>query len=96
MNPTRHVLRLCRAEACQTMGCEIIIAHVEKRLGIKLGETTPDGGLTVQAIYCLGNCSHSPAAMLDGKPYGRVTPEVADLLMTRCGVILRGWSPPGC
>jgi formate dehydrogenase subunit gamma len=79
--PGRHVLKLCRAEACQSMGCEKTIGHIEKRLGIKLGETTPDGTFTIQAIYCLGNCALSPAAMLDGKPYGRVTPEVADFLV---------------
>jgi formate dehydrogenase subunit gamma len=79
--PGRHVLRLCRAEACQSMGCDRTIRHVETRLGVKLGETTPDQMFTVEAVYCLGNCALSPAGMLDGKPYGRVTPEVADFLM---------------
>jgi formate dehydrogenase subunit gamma len=79
--PGRHVLKLCRAEACQSMGCEKTIEHVEKRLGVKLGGTTEDESFTVEAVYCLGNCSLSPAAMLDGKPYGRVTPQVADFLV---------------
>jgi formate dehydrogenase subunit gamma len=79
--PGRHVLRICRAEACQSMGCESLVNHVEKRLGVKLGETTADQTFTVEAVYCLGNCALSPSAMLDGKPYGRVSPQVADFLI---------------
>jgi formate dehydrogenase subunit gamma len=79
--PGRHVLKLCRAESCQAMGCDHTIQHVEKKLGVKLGETTPDESFTIEAVYCLGNCALSPAAMLDGKPYGRVTPAVADFLL---------------
>jgi len=77
----KHVLKLCRAEACQSMGCESLIDHVERRLRVKLGETSTDGGFTVEAVYCLGNCALSPAAMLDGKLYGRVSPEFADGLI---------------
>jgi formate dehydrogenase subunit gamma len=63
------------------MGCERLVAHVEKRLDVRLGETTADGSFTVEPVYCLGNCALSPAAMLDGKPYGRVSPQVADFLI---------------
>jgi len=77
----RHVLRVCRAEACQSMGCEALVRHLEKRLGIQLGETTADRSLTVEQVFCLGNCALSPAVMLDGEPYGRVSPEVADFLV---------------
>ena len=76
-----HDLQICRAEACQSMGCEALVEHVEKRLGIKLGETTPDRALSVRAVYCLGNCALSPSVMLDGKPYGRVSNQVADFLI---------------
>ena len=79
--PGRHMLRICRAEACQSMGCDALVAHVEKRLGVKLGETTADRSFTVEPVYCLGNCALSPSAMLDGKPYGRVSPQVADFLI---------------
>jgi formate dehydrogenase subunit gamma len=79
--PGRHVLRLCRAEACQSMGCEQTIRHVEDRLGAKLGHTTGDNGFTLEPVYCLGNCALSPAVMLDGKLYGRVSPEIADFLI---------------
>ena len=77
----RHVLQICRAEACQSMGCNPLIEHVEKRLGVRLGETTPDGNFTLRPIYCLGNCALSPAVMLDGQPYGRVSAAVADSLI---------------
>lgn len=79
--PGRHMLRMCRAEACQSMGCEKTIRHVENRLGAKLGQTTEDASFTVEAVYCLGNCALSPAVMLDGKLYGRVSPDVADFLI---------------
>jgi formate dehydrogenase subunit gamma len=77
----RHVLKMCRAESCQAMGCDSVIEHVEKKLDLKLGETTADGALTVEAVYCLGNCALSPNVMLDGKPYGRVSKDVADFLV---------------
>ena len=77
----RHVLKMCRAEACQSMGCDSVIEHVEKRLDIKLGGTTADGALTVEAIYCLGNCALCPSVMLDGKLYGRASKDVVDFLV---------------
>jgi formate dehydrogenase subunit gamma len=80
-SPGKHVLKMCRAESCQAMGCEGTIRHVENRLGVRLGETTEDGSFTVDAVYCLGNCALSPAVMLDGKLYGRVSREVADFLI---------------
>lgn len=63
------------------MGCEKMIRHVENRLGVKLGATTEDRSFTVEAVYCLGNCALSPAVMLDGKLYGRVSSDVADFLI---------------
>ena len=77
----RHLLRICRAEACQSMGCDRLIAHVEERTGMKLGTTAADRSLTIEAVYCLGNCALSPAIMLDDKLYGRVSPAVADALI---------------
>jgi formate dehydrogenase subunit gamma len=79
--PGRHVLRICCAESCQSMGCDALIDHVEKKAGVKLGETTPDGSLTIEQVFCLGNCALSPAVMMDGEPYGRVSPGVADFLV---------------
>ncbi|NNM57697.1 formate dehydrogenase subunit gamma [Acidocella sp.] len=68
----RHVLKLCRAEACQSMGSEANAAHLLHRLGLGWGETTPDGRLTVEAVYCLGLCACAPNAMLDGEVHGRL------------------------
>ena len=72
---------------------------MEKRLGVKLGETTSDGSLTVEQVFCLGNCALSPAVMLDGEPYGRVSPEVADFLIDdarRTPVSVRVYVPRDC
>jgi len=79
--PGRHLLQVCRAEACQSMGCEALVEHVEQRLGVSLGETTPDGAFTTDTVYCLGNCSLSPSVLLDGFIFGRVTPDLADRLI---------------
>lgn len=79
--PGRHMLEICRAEACQSMGCDSLIGHVRRRLKVELGQTTADGAFTVREVFCLGNCALSPAAMLDGKLYGRVSPATADRLI---------------
>ncbi len=68
----RHVLKLCRAEACQSMGAETLSAALLDRLGLSWGGTTPDGRLTVEPIYCLGLCATAPSALLDGEPHGRL------------------------
>jgi formate dehydrogenase subunit gamma len=79
--PGRHILRICRAEACQSMGCEALVQHIETRLGASLGQTTPDGAFSLEAVYCLGNCALSPAVMLDGRLYGQVSPHRADTII---------------
>ena len=79
--PGKHILKICRAESCQAMGCENLIRHIEGKAGFQLGETAPDRSLTMEAVYCLGNCAFSPALMLDGELYGRVSPAVADVLL---------------
>ncbi len=68
----RHVLKLCRAEACQSMGGDALAARACARLGIEWGETTGDGRITLDPIYCLGLCATAPAAMIDGKLVGRL------------------------
>jgi formate dehydrogenase subunit gamma len=70
--PGRHVLKLCRAEACQSMGGAAIADALLLRLGISWGGTTRDQGLTVEPVYCLGLCACAPAALLDGEPLGRI------------------------
>lgn len=72
--PGRHTVRLCRAEACQAMGADRLIEHAQAELGIGFHETTPDGAFTLEPAFCLGQCACSPAMMIDGDVYGRVTP----------------------
>lgn len=79
--PALRRLQVCRAEACQAMGSERLAAHICKQLGVDFGATTADGAVALEAVYCLGNCACSPAVMLDGKLYGRVTAERLDALL---------------
>ena len=68
----RHVLKLCQAEACQSMGSDAIAARMKALLGIGFHETTKDGAVTLEPVYCLGLCACSPSAMLDGEVIGRL------------------------
>ncbi|OAN78006.1 formate dehydrogenase subunit gamma [Jannaschia sp. EhC01] len=70
-----RVLKICRAEACQAMGANAMSEKVLTALGLGWHETTPDGAITVEPIYCLGLCACAPAAMIDGRVKGRVTAE---------------------
>ncbi len=81
--PGRHTLRLCRAEACQAMGANALVAQAEKRLRAGLGATTLDGKVSLAAVYCLGNCACAPALMLDGELIGRVDAARLDQLLDR-------------
>jgi formate dehydrogenase subunit gamma len=77
----RHVLKICRAESCQSMGAERLVEHLAQVHRLGLGTTSADGGLTVEAVYCLGHCALSPAAMLDGEPMARLSTEVLDAVV---------------
>lgn len=68
----RHVLKICRAEACQSMGSEAQAQKFLEKLSLEWGGTTPDGRLTVESVYCLGLCACAPSAMLDGDLHARV------------------------
>ncbi len=81
----RHVLKLCRAESCQARGGDALAARAGERLGVSFGETTMDGRVTLQAVYCLGLCSVSPSAMFDGKVVGRLDEETLDRLLAEAG-----------
>ncbi len=74
----RHVLKLCRAEACQSMNSEALAQKVLDRFDLDWGETTPDGRVTVEPIYCLGLCASAPSALLDGEPMARLSPQSID------------------
>ena len=77
----RHVLKLCRAEACQAAGGDALAARAEARLGVSLGNTTADERVTLEPIYCLGLCATAPSAMLDGRLVGRLDEKRLDALV---------------
>jgi len=79
--PGRHTIQLCRAEACQSMNARELEAHASQRLGVGFHETTADGRFSFEPVYCLGNYACSPAVMIDGDLYGRVTPERFDEIL---------------
>jgi formate dehydrogenase subunit gamma len=70
--PGRLTLQVCRAEACQSVGAESFVAQLEQWLGIKVGGTTPDGSITLDQVFCLGNCALGPSAQINGRVYGRL------------------------
>jgi formate dehydrogenase subunit gamma len=77
----RHILKLCRAEACQAAGGDVLAARAEARLGITIGNTTADERVTLEPIYCLGLCATAPSAMLDGRVVGRLNEARIDALI---------------
>jgi formate dehydrogenase subunit gamma len=77
----KHMLRICRAESCQAVGANELLRHAESALKTSLHGTSADGSVTLEAVYCLGNCALSPAVELDGMVYGRVSPERLDALL---------------
>lgn len=81
----RHVLKLCRAEACQSMQGDALAEQVLRHFGVAWGGTTPDGHLTVEATYCLGLCACAPSALLDGEPRGRLTADSIAALIEEIG-----------
>lgn len=83
--PGRHVVKLCRAEACQSMGGRELEAHVKSCLGTDEDGETASGDYTLEPVYCLGNCACAPAVMIDGKLHGRVTQEKFDALIETKG-----------
>ena len=81
----RHVLKLCRAEACQAMGGDRLGDRAKSRLGIDFHQTTADGAITLEPVFCLGLCSTAPAAMLDGAVHGRLDAYGLDTLLAEVG-----------
>lgn len=74
----KRIVKLCRAEACQSMGCEDLVHHLEAEHGIAIDTTSKSGHLTVETVYCLGNCALGPAALIDGALIGRVDQDLLD------------------
>ncbi len=77
----KHVILLCSSVSCWAVGYDQIRAHIEDRLKIHFGETTPDGQYTILPIACLGDCDHAPAMMIDNDLYHDLTPESTDAVL---------------
>lgn len=77
----RHVVKVCRAEACQSMKGNELAEAAQKSLKVKFGETTSDGAITLEAVYCLGLCATSPSLLVDERPMGRMTPQKFEALV---------------
>lgn len=69
----RRVVQICAAESCKSVGGDALMAHAEERLACKSHHTRPDGGVTLEPIYCLGLCAMSPAMLIDDRPYARMS-----------------------
>ncbi|MBN9016982.1 MAG: formate dehydrogenase subunit gamma [Rhizobiales bacterium] len=78
----RHVVRVCKAEACKSMGSHRIVEAFETALGQKIGTTSEDGEVTLEPVYCLGLCATAPNAMIDGRPAGRLDADAVGKLVT--------------
>ena len=79
--PGRHVIHLCRAEACQATGARALETHAKRRLGVDFHQTSADGAFTLEPVYCLGNCACAPSVLIDGELHGRVDAERFDALL---------------
>jgi formate dehydrogenase subunit gamma len=82
--PGRHVVYICRAEACQARGARALEAHAKQSLGIDFHETTADGAVSLEPVYCLGNCGCGPSVLVDNNDlHANVTPHTFDALVAR-------------
>ena len=79
--PGEHVLQVCRAEACQANGADGLVAHVRARLGCDFHQTSRDGKVTLEPVYCLGHCAVGPNIQLDDDLYARVGADELDELI---------------
>lgn len=79
--PGDTVVKLCRAEACQATGCRALEAHLLERHGLPMGSTSKDGAVTLEPVYCLGNCALGPSALVDGQLHARLSPRKLDAIV---------------
>lgn len=84
--PGRHVLQICRAEACQARGSRALESHAREALGVDYHQTTADREVTLEPVYCLGNCACGPSLRIGERIHGRVTPEKFDRLVDELSV----------
>ena len=81
----RHVLQICRAEACQACGSENLYSLAQEKLGCMPHETSKNGAVTLEPVYCLGLCATSPAIQIDDRLYARVSAEKLEKLLLQLG-----------
>ena len=81
----KTVVKICLAEACQAVGCDALKEHAAQALSTDMGTTSADGEVSLEPVYCLGNCALGPAVMINGDLHGRVTPEKLDALVSEAG-----------
>ncbi|MDN5859705.1 MAG: NAD(P)H-dependent oxidoreductase subunit E [Pseudonocardia sp.] len=81
----RTTVRVCRAEACQAVGAAALVEHASARLGVGLGESTPDGAVSLEEVFCLGNCALGPSVQVGRTVHGRVDVDRFDALLTGAG-----------
>lgn len=81
----RHVVKICRAEACQSRGAQAVVDHAKQLLDVDFHETTPGGGVTLEEVFCLGLCACGPAAMVDGKLVGNLDVARLEKILTEMG-----------
>ncbi len=86
--PGKHVLQICRAESCQAMGSAQLEAYAKTTLGVDFHQTTSDGVITLESVYCLGNCACSPSALLDEQVFGRVNAARLDEIIAEARGVL--------
>lgn len=87
--PGRHIVYICRAEACQARGARALEAHAKQSLGIDFHETTSDGAITLESVYCLGNCGCGPSVLVDNDElHANMTPQSFDALVVRKRAVL--------
>ena len=84
--PGRQVVQICRAEACQAVGADHLLAHAQALLRCPLHQTSSDGAISLEPVFCLGQCAAGPAIMIDDTLHGRVDPVRFDTLMASLGV----------
>ena len=80
----RNVLKVCNSTSCYLKNCQSIVEIIERELGIKPGETTDDGGVSLQLVNCIGACDQSPAMMVNDKVYVNLTPESIRMILKEC------------
>jgi formate dehydrogenase subunit gamma len=79
--PGRRTIKVCRAEACQSMGARAMHERLRRELGVDWHGTTSDGAITIEPVYCLGLCANAPALLVDGEPVGGVDDDRLDELL---------------